>query len=405
MQLPGILDVAQRLGLPLHPIQGGRQFETPCWKCGTSGAGPDTNRHGHLTINPGKETYRCPRCGYSGNVWTMARDLLGKARGDEFIKDMSYMDTTAIRRAATRPVFKEKPMLDIKTRNSVYAELLKKLVLSPTHRDDLLNRGLTEDLINGNQYKTTPSKDSAIGISTLLAKDGYPLDGIPGFYKNQEGKWTFMSLPGFLVPIRDTESRIQGMQIRVDKRYLEYTNQTRDNKLRKYMWMSSVAQTDGCSSGSPIHIANPYKLPLDRVGITEGPIKADIAASYTGIPFLGIAGTGLYRQAADAAKQLGVRDPLVFYDADKSHNVHVQDNLKNLLRELSVNGLKGRSYTWDESLGKGIDDLLVAVSKGKFPVEKELLESIITIEKDDLEITITKTIKVTINPKLNKVFK
>ena len=65
--LPDILQVASQLALPLHPIQGGRQYTTPCWACHSRGNKPDINRKGHLTIRPDKGVFRCPRCGYSGN--------------------------------------------------------------------------------------------------------------------------------------------------------------------------------------------------------------------------------------------------------------------------------------------------------------------------------------------------
>lgn len=402
MQLPDILVAADKLGLPLHPIQGGRQFETPCWDCHNRGQKADTNKHGHLTINPSKQVFRCPRCGYSGNVYTMARDLLGKDRGNEFIKDLS-IDIRAIRTAQKRVVVEEKPILDIKTRDTVYSELLRKLVLSPSHREDLVSRGLAEDNISENQYRTCPDRQSTLGIAHLLAKDGYPLDGIPGFFKNPEGKWSFMSMPGFLVPVRDLSSRIQGFQIRVDETYLQYINgKNPNNKLRKYMWMSSVSQDAGCSSGSPVHIANPDGLDLCRtkVGITEGPIKADIAAAYTGIPFIGIAGTGLYNQAAEAVASLRVREPLICYDADKVRNEHVLRNEEALIRALNKQGIKCSSCAWDEALGKGIDDLLVRVAKGQIPLSQNLLESVIKFEKHNCEITVTTNVTVKIRPKI-----
>lgn len=404
MQLPDILVVAERLGLPLHPIQGGRQLETPCWACQSRGQKPDNNKHGHLTIIPAKQTFRCPRCGYSGNVWTMARDLMGKSRGDEFIKNMCQ-DTVAVRTAAKRVMIEDKPSLNIKTRDTVYRELLKKLVLSPSHREDLLLRGLSEDLITENQYKTCPGKESTKGIAFLLAKEGYPLDGIPGFYKDQEGKWMFMSMPGFLVPVRDNAGCIQGFQIRVDNSYLDYVNKNTDNKLRKYIWLSSVAQTAGCSSGSPVHIANPYRKDLrkTKVGITEGLVKADIAASYTGIPFIGIAGTGLYRQACETAVTLGVRDPLIFYDADKIKNPHVIKNEAALIQELKKHHINGVACAWDDALGKGIDDLLVNLSRGEQPIEKTLLDKVIRIEKQDVDVTVTTTVTVRVSKKLQGI--
>ncbi|HHU76560.1 MAG TPA: hypothetical protein GXZ24_06695 [Firmicutes bacterium] len=253
--LPDILQVASQLALPLHPIQGGRQYTTPCWACHSRGNKPDINRKGHLTIRPDKGVFRCPRCGYSGNGYTMARDFVGKERAIQIVGSVG--DYNGVKLQELEPA-------GIETRNIVYNAFLDKLVLSPRHRNDINSRGLNDDIVDKNNYKTTPLWDSTEGICSLLIKDGYPLERIPGFFKNREGKWVFMTLPGFLIPVRDQQQRIQGFQIRVDDKYLDMKE-----NLRKYIWFSSAGKKTGCSSGAPVHTALPLdinaKLKLNRV--------------------------------------------------------------------------------------------------------------------------------------------
>lgn len=394
MDLPDILVVAEKLGLPLHSIQGGRQYETPCWAC-SDRLSPDKSKHGHLTIIPSKQTFRCPRCDYHGNVWTMARDLLGKTAGDKFIKDMSF--TPQILKAKSVPVIEETPAANIEVRDKVYDALLKKLVLAPRHFDDLLDRGMPGDYINEKGYKSTPGRESTEGIAFWLAKEGYPLENIPGFYKNKQGKWDLVTIPGFYIPVKDELGRVQGLQIRVNNEYLGYINRRYpDTKLRKYMWLSSVAKKDGCSSGSPVHIANTYSKNFQRIGITEGPIKADIASFYTGIPVMGIAGTGLFRAAAQTAKDLKNNESLIFYDSDKKFNINVKEHEKALLEELKNYGIKGITYSWDLDLGKGIDDVLTNVAHGHIPIDRELFNSVIKIDNANYEILVQTTVKIKI---------
>ena len=62
---------------------------------------------------------------------------------------------------------------------------------------------------------------------------GCVLEGVPGFYEEESGEWSIhftAKSSGFLVPVRNIEGFIVGMQIRLDHPY--------DG--RKYMWLSSV---------------------------------------------------------------------------------------------------------------------------------------------------------------------
>lgn len=123
----------------------------------------------------------------------------------------------------------ECPLTDIDARHATYRALLSKLTLASDHRDNLLGRGLTDADIERLGYKTTP----VVGMTQIakqLQSDGLYLAGVPGFYRDDSGAWTFIhEKRGILIPVRDRYGRIQGLQIR------------RDNvEKRKFRWVSST---------------------------------------------------------------------------------------------------------------------------------------------------------------------
>jgi len=368
-QVIDILAVAQAAGLPLYPIQGGRQYTTRCWMCDYSPHGSDKRRKGHLTIRPDLGVFRCPRCGYSGNAWTMANDLFTKEQAREIISRAGGYNG---------PTWVDNPVADIGTRDAVYRALLKKLVLSPRHRENLQTRGLSDDIIEKRQYKSLVAMESTRGICHLLLKEGYPLEGIPGFYQDRNDQWVFMTLPGFLIPIEDEQGRIQGFQIRVDDGFREYLSSKGKDDIGKYIYFSSTGKKNGCSSGALIHVAVPENKNLKdyRVWLTEGPLKADIAARYTNMPFLGVPGVSVYRQAAQKAEELGIKRTAVAYDMDIRENPHVQKAEIELLKELYRRGISAVPVNWHIDYGKGIDDAAVCIANHQIPIPTEILERV-----------------------------
>ncbi|NLN47513.1 MAG: DUF3854 domain-containing protein [Clostridiales bacterium] len=285
-----------------------------------------------------------------------------------------------LRRAGhyTGPVIEESPVASIEERDTVYREFLKRLVLSPRHRENLLKRGLDEDAIEFRQYKSTVGWESSRGLCVSLLKDGYNLKGIPGFFKDRYGNWVFMTLPGFLISSQDIEGRIQGFQIRVDDQY------RKKKESGKYLSFSSAGKDDGCSSGSLIHVAVPQGKSLQdsTVWVTEGPLKADIASIYTGVPFLGVPGVSIYKQAAEYAAQLNINHTAVAYDMDVRKNPHVAKAEKSLVQELWSKGIKAVPVSWNETLGKGIDDAVINIYNGEIPIPKDVLNKIFLPQHD-----------------------
>lgn len=145
----------------------------------------------------------------------------------------------------------------------------------------------------------------------------------------------------------------------------------------KYWWWSSGSKLNGASIGGPlpVHLALPYPcLPYWKTGedpsglidcseiwITEGAMKADLAADMMVKPFMAIPGTGAFRLALEPLKQLGCRHVVLAYDADAVTTPEVQRSLELCAEFFAKESDMALSLAmWDVSLGKGIDDLLRA---------------------------------------------
>lgn len=181
-------------------------------------------------------------------------------------------------------------------------------------------------------------------IAKKLLADGHYLTGVPGFYR-KAGEWTFISeWRGILIPVRDIQGRIQGLQIRRD-------NVTR----RKFRWVSSVEEPDGCKAESWAHLAG---TPQEMVILTEGPMKADIIHALTGKTIIAIAGVNALSQLERMLLQLrqsGTKKIMTAFDMDFLSNPHVERGYENLTQMLTAMGFSYGTYIWDPTY-KGLDD-------------------------------------------------
>jgi hypothetical protein len=239
---------------------------------------------------------------------------------------------------------------------SVLTTLLRKhLGLSERHRAALLARGLSEGEIERNGYRSAPTTDEGDRIARELSD--FNLEGVPGFHKYGD-EWRMRDFgTGIFVPIRDEHLRIVGCQIR------------RDEGSPRYIWFSSAGKPHGTSSSSPIHFAKPHLLhDAPEVLLTEGALKADIAAYFLQQPV--IAAAGVYNFRADFPADLKAEFPklktaYLAFDADFQHNDGVKESLFRLADELQSAGLRAQVRAWPAHMGKGIDDFLLTVSKSE----------------------------------------
>ncbi len=236
----------------------------------------------------------------------------------------------------------------------VYRALLDELTLTPADRAHLLGpqRGLGLDVIARNGYRTLPRGGRAAICRSLAGRVGPALVGVPGFYRasGRFGPYLTIAGPaGLLIPVRDVAGRIVGAQVR-----------TATRSRRRYRWLSSAGRPEGVSSGCPVHVARPSEPWNRRVWITEGPLKADIAAERLGSVVLGIAGTGVWRSAGALDAVAALQPPMVFVAFDEDRRSATAAHASELAGALAQAGFRVRLVHWDPARGKGIDDLLLA---------------------------------------------
>jgi hypothetical protein len=336
--------------IPLLPIQqpsGNRSsYYIPCPCCDG-----DKKHNGHLNINLAKDVFRCPRCNFSGGVLDLY-SFYGNVSRDEASKAIAaklriYENGPNIKpRTVKQPesIIQEYPLADVDMRDATYRALLNKLSLASDHKKNLLCRGLSDDIIIKKRYRTTP----VFGwhnIARKLQDEGLYLSGVPGFYRDDNGKWTFAEVKrGILIPVCDIQGRIQGLQVRRD-----------DIERRKFRWISSSERNDGCKAEGWTHLAGDFR---EEILLIEGPMKADIVNYLTGRTALSVPGvnslTNLQATLIELMN-LGVKRVMTAFDMDMMKNFYVQNGYRVLLQMLDGMGFEFGTYLWNPYYN-GLDD-------------------------------------------------
>ena len=205
---------------------------------------------GRLNINPAKNVFRCNRCDKSGGMLQLYADLHNltyREANEEIREALNKGEYRQVRQAKVQEE-KEEPvqskLAPLDERHRTYTELLDRLPLYSVHRENLRSRGLTIEQIKERRYRSVPMY-GLHKIAETLQESGCVLEGVPGFYRDTEERWTLnfkTKNSGFLVPVESMDGKIQACQIRLDH--------PRDNN--KYLWFSSAGYPSGVSSGSPV---------------------------------------------------------------------------------------------------------------------------------------------------------
>ena len=340
-----MMDIIPLIGLP-EPKYGRASYNVPCPCC------DDNPKKKHLNIHLEKDVFRCPRCGFAGGVFDLYAHYAGinrkNAREILYARlNLSYgSDWMNLPQRRVLPVqsVQECPITDIDTRHDTYTALLSKLSLASDHRDNLLGRGLSDEIITELGYRTTPAVGTTMLAKQLLA-EGHYLPGVPGFYHNTNGEWSFIrESRGIMIPVRSPEGKIQGIQVRRD-------NLTK----RKFRWISSVGKPDGTPAEGWTHLSG---TPQEAILLTEGPLKADVIHHLTGYTVLAVPGVNSLSQlktALEYMREHGTRQVMTAFDMDYLSNPHVQNGYMELTRLLSEMDFHFGTYLWDPQY-KGLDD-------------------------------------------------
>lgn len=356
---------------------------------------------GKMNVNLYRNVFRCNRCDTSGGMLDLYAKLYGVSLSEANSQIKEALNLGEIKneylkreREEAEQIIENSSLASPEVIDCTYSMLLSMLTLSKKHEEDLLGRGLTLEQIKEQRYKSVP----IFGIKNLvkrLLNKGCIVEGVPGFYVNEEGVWTAHFNPkhsGILIPILSVDGLIQGFQIRLDQ----------VTEKRKYIWLSSVNFQKGVSSGSPVHIIG--NLDTEVVYVTEGALKGTVAHYLSGDTFICVAGVNQYRNlrpVLELFKNRNLKFVYETYDMDKKmqvlcdkhyskcskctlpcdmqecpHKVEkrkiIQNGCKKVYEICSELNLSAQRMLWDTNEKgewngniKGIDDLYYEMKKGR----------------------------------------
>ena len=328
-----ILTVARRSGLPVED-RSLQQIHINCPFCG--------DRRRRLYLYTDTNQYHCFHCRAHGNAVSLYARRTGLSYRDAYYELLADSVIHFPQPVVQRPPEREPAPLS--QRDAVYRALLELLPLSAAHRAGLRARGLTDEAILQNGYRTLEyGKELRDHLAAQLAAR-YDLNGVPGFFYSQSA-WRMCAYSGLLAPVRAADGRIQGVQIR------------RDNaEKRKYAWMSSAGKPYGTGARSWVHVTGDRGR--KEAVITEGPIKGDVSSCLTGgMLFICLPGVNAITFLHDTLRELRVTQVWEAFDMDKRCNPQVQAAVIRLRQEMQKAGIPCRMMAWDPAY-KGIDDYL-----------------------------------------------
>ena len=340
-----IVETARRCGLVLDSRTLRRtEGEASCPFCGDRGVG----KH-HLSLNTDTDQYRCNLCGAHGNSVSLYARLKGMSNKEAYLELVEETKVYPMPQTPP-PQTQERQPAALQQRHAAYSDMLDHLTLLDRHGENLLERGLSEERIRENGYKSMPETERGRRlIADLLRSCGHELSGLPGF-RTYYGEWTLSGPNGFLIPVRNKDGLIQGLKIRLDDA---------DAPNRKYRWLSSRGLPNGTRSYSWVHVTGGRSR--KRAFLTEGPLKGDVASFLANDElFLCIGGVNALHGLTDTIRELGVREVVEAMDMDQMTNPNVRKAVLTMRKEVQkIPGIRYSKYTWNPAY-KGVDDYLLS---------------------------------------------
>jgi hypothetical protein len=353
------------------------------------------------------DRFYCYGCCASGDVLDFVHYFYGKDTFDEQVRfltgkslrelvrgsSVQELQQAACDRDRRRRELQELHRLEEKEQRGVtdemagstYEALLDQLSSSPQHREQFKKRGIAFEEALDLGYRTLPvDRVVRIRLCEELLSDGYNLRGVPGFFQlpkeagTDAGRWCVggtglgmreirdgksgcvWGVEGLLVPTCDEAGRIVRLKLRNDPPPDDAPAWVVELWPTKYMALSSKDRIGGSGAGLRLH----YVGPVDggnfagTLWVTEGEIKADIAAMSLKARVVGVSGVGQCSELVIEAMRRGGFHRL-FVAMDSEVKGHVQLAIARLCRLAIEAGFEPLVVVWDGKLAKGIDDLLV----------------------------------------------
>ena len=360
-----IMDVASLLRLNIRRRGPGHVY-ADCPICG--------DRRGKMNMNLEKNVWRCNYCNEGGGMLALYAKVYGISNSEAYREICETLQTegfapeyTAL--AQTPPLTQpQSQRTSVQETHQTYSMLLSMLSLTPAHRERLrIKRGLTMEQIEQFGFKSTPPPYLCRSLTERLMAQGCMVQGVPGFYVNDNGRWTMrfhQRTAGFLIPVRGVDGLIRGLQIRLDHPIKEPEDPP-EKEGTKYLWFSSAGKNMGTTSGSPVHFIGD---PCARVVyVIEGALKAYICHALMNRTFIATAGANNVARLDDFFKFLhknGTEEIIEAEDMDKYRNEMVDNGASKIYLMARNNGLACRRLTWNPNY-KGMDDWQLALRRKK----------------------------------------
>lgn len=362
-----VVDTAVLCGLDIKPgTIGNDEVQARCPYC------QDYRYRMYLCRQPDNATFWCHNCGTGGNAVTLYADFNPGGRRlttrEAFWELMNEPQVQHGEPDEKRPESPPDPIRPLHERSRIYLEMLSLLELEPKHYENLRMRGLSDDMIRGNMYRSIPTDGNLRKrVTERLAKQ-YDLSGMPGFY-TRDFHWQMAGWSsGILLPVCDVNNQIQGLQIRLDEPPTKIVTLSDGSLAEKqgnrFFWFSTGKMKNGKKvfdngTGISCHIHVVGDPNSDTLHITEGPLKADIASFLSGGElFIGLTGVQNTKYLADVVAQLHPKRILECIDMDVRANPQVQRaqaKIRSICMPLCDDY---RAFTWPVEQ-KGIDDFLL----------------------------------------------
>jgi len=372
----GIMDVVELLHLRIRR-RGGNSVYVDCPFCG--------DQRGKMNINYLKNVWRCNYCDESGGMLALYAGFNNTTKSNAYWEICDALQTENVSSGypingkqpgtllpenkqmtddASLPEIPQSPRAGISEIHQTLSLLFSMLSLSGAHRKHLSSpkRGLSEQQINELGFKSTPPSFLCYSLTSRLLKQGCTVQGVPGFYQDDSGKWTInfnQRTSGILIPAVGIDGMIHGSQIMLDIP-IKDKNDPPEKKGTKYIWLSSSKKNMGVTSGSPVHFVGSFAR---TIYVTEGLLKADIAHCLMNRSFIGIAGANNVQQLEPLfalLAQNGTELIVEAHDMDKYNNKMTNKGASKIHLMAHSKGMECRTLTWNPNY-KGIDDWQLAL--------------------------------------------
>lgn len=334
-----------------------------------------------FTISVSKNIFRDWTLGIGGDVITFVQ----QSTGMDFKQTVDYLHDRYFGIA-----FDEKPKVNF-LRTVSQGKTIEKLSEVDLHqaysifldmcklsKEDLSylkeNRSLNDSEIKQYGFKSYPdcTKNFRIELTNKLRNAGIDITKVPGLFQFKDGKLaTFKPYKGIIIPVINENRKIVGLQIRKAKL------QSKDEN--RYMWFSSSFteyepdkyNAIGRSPGTPISVVqyNGDKTAVKELYITEGIFKAIAINKAFGAPAVSVQGITNWKDVIEALDTIKKEYPNlqtinIAFDADFITNDRVSEQMIKMSEAISEQSpnLNCIVSTWNVGEGKGIDDLINAVS-------------------------------------------